>query len=122
MYQMLPKKVRIKTPQTERLVAIEQLLENDIFVVKPGEKIPSDGIIIKGETSVDESLLTGESKPIGKKVGMKVVGSAMNLSGTIEVRATHIGEETTISKIIKILHCWVVLWDDSFKLHHLSIK
>ncbi len=103
LYQMLPKKVRIKTPQVERLTAIEQLQANDIFVVKPGEKVPSDGVIIKGETSIDESLLTGESKPIRKKVGMKVVGSAMNLSGTIEVCATHIGEETTIAKIIKLV-------------------
>jgi heavy metal translocating P-type ATPase len=103
LYQMMPKKVRLKTSRGERLVAIEQLQIGDIFIVKPGEKIPGDGIIVKGSTSVDESLLTGESKPISKKEGAKIVGSAMNLSGHIHVRVTQTGGETTLARIIKMV-------------------
>ncbi len=103
LYVMLPKKVRIKTAHGERLTAIDQLQVGDIFVVKPGEKIPNDGIIVKGSTSVDESLLTGESKPVQKKMGMHVVGSAMNLNGIIEVRASRIGDDLALSKIIALV-------------------
>lgn len=103
LYEMLPRKVRLKTDRGERLVSIEQLQSGDIFAVKPGEKIPGDGIIVNGVTSVDESLLTGESRPVSKKEGMNVVGSSMNLSGHIEVRTTHTGRDTTLAQIIKMV-------------------
>ncbi|MEN8222206.1 MAG: heavy metal translocating P-type ATPase [Acidobacteriota bacterium] len=103
LYRMFPGKVRLKTSEGERMVTIDQLAVNDHFIVKEGEKIASDGIIIKGNTSVDESLLTGESKPVKKGKGDNVVGSSMNIGGYIEVRTTHTGEETTLSKIVKMV-------------------
>lgn len=103
LYRMFPGKVRLKTAGGDRMVTINQLAVDDHFIVKEGEKIASDGIIVKGNTSVDESLLTGESKPVKKKEGDIVVGSSMNIGGYIEVRATHIGEDTTLYRIVKMV-------------------
>ncbi len=103
LYQMLPKKVRIKTDAGERLVSVDTLQEGDRFVVRPGEKIPTDGRIAAGTTSVDESLLTGESKPIARHAGDMVMGSSMNLHGVIEVDAARVGDETLLSGIIRMV-------------------
>jgi Cu2+-exporting ATPase len=80
-------------------VLIEKLTKGDIVLVKPGEKVPSDGQIIKGETSVNESMLTGESKPISKKSGDKVIGGSVNGEGAIHVKITHTGEESYLSQV-----------------------
>ena len=103
LYQMLPKKVRIRAPEGERLVSIEKLNVNDRFIVKAGEKIPADGVIVEGSAVVDESLLTGESKPIEKGVGSTVVASSMNVNGILEIEAQRIGDSTTLSSIIKMV-------------------
>ena len=76
---------------------------NDIFVVKPGESVPVDAVIIEGETAVDESALTGESIPVDKAMGDKVSGATINQSGYIKCRATAVGEDTTLSQIIKMV-------------------
>ena len=75
----------------------------DNFYVKSGEKIPADGIIIDGNTSVDESLISGESKPVVKRPGDLVTGSTMNISGTIEVNTLHVGEDSVFSSIIRLV-------------------
>ena len=103
LYQMLPKKVRIKAPEGERLVAMEKLLVGEEFIVKSGEKIPADGKIISGRAIVDESLLTGESKPIEKNVGDTVIASSMNINGTMTIEALRVGKETMLSNIIAMV-------------------
>ncbi len=103
LYQMMPKKVRVKAPEGERLVSIEKLNVGDTFIVKSGEKIPADGVIVEGRAVVDESLLTGESKPIEKNVGAPVVASSMNVNGILVIEATRIGENTMLSSIIKMV-------------------
>lgn len=103
LYEMLPRKVRLKTNRGERFVSIDQLSLNDHFVVKPGEKIPADGVIVKGNTAVDESLLTGESRPVQKHPSMTVVGASLNINGLIEVRASNIKEDSALSQIIQLV-------------------
>ncbi len=103
LYQMLPKKVRLKAFDGERLVSIDKLQVGDSFIVKSGEKIPADGDILLGRAVVDESLLTGESKPIEKNVNDSVVASSMNVNGVLEIRATRIGKETVLSNIISLV-------------------
>lgn len=103
LYQMKPKKVRLKSLDGERLVAIEKLHPGDNFIVKSGEKIPADGKVISGQAVVDESLLTGEAKPIEKTVGNFVVASSMNVNGILEVEAERIGESTMLSNIISMV-------------------
>ena len=82
-------------------INITDLLPGDIMIIKPGEKIPTDGIIVVGEAAIDESLITGESLPVTKKINDEVIGSTINQQGFLKVRATKIGEETFLSNIIK---------------------
>ncbi len=103
LYQMLPKKVRLKVMGDERLISIEKLQLGDRFIVKSGEKIPADGRVVLGRAVVDEALLTGESKPIEKNVGDGVVASSMNVNGQIEVETLRIGKETVLSNIIQLV-------------------
>jgi len=103
LYQMLPKKVRVKAPEGERLVSIDKLNVGDKFIVKSGEKIPADGKVIEGYAVVDESLLTGESKPIEKKPADSVIASSMNMNGILEIEAERIGANTALSSIIKLV-------------------
>lgn len=82
-------------------VGIEEVMTGDIFVVRPGEQIPVDGVIVKGVTAVNESALTGESIPVDKEEGDPVSAATMNQQGYIECRATRVGEDTTLAQIIK---------------------
>ncbi len=82
---------------------VSQLNKGDVVLVRPGEKIPSDGIVIEGESYVNEALLTGESKPIGKRVGEKVVGGSINGEGVLKVRIERTGEETYLAQVIKLV-------------------
>jgi Cu2+-exporting ATPase len=84
-------------------VPVSQLNKGDIVLVRPGEKIPSDGIVVGGESFVNEALLTGESKPIGKKAEDKVVGGSINGDGILKVRIERIGEETYLAQVIKLV-------------------
>ncbi|MFX1413972.1 MAG: heavy metal translocating P-type ATPase [Promethearchaeota archaeon] len=84
-------------------IPIEQLKENDIMIVKPGEKIPTDGIIIEGQSAIDESMATGESMPVKKKVGDEVIGATINQRGLLKVKATKVGEDTFLSQVIKLV-------------------
>ncbi len=84
-------------------IPIEQVVAGDIVVVRPGEKIPVDGIVINGLTSIDESMLTGESIPVEKKEGDRVFGATMNGNGSIEFRAEKVGSETALAQIIRFV-------------------
>ncbi len=87
----------------EMNISIEEVVVGDIVMVKPGEKIPVDGIIIEGHSSIDESLVTGESMPIGKKKGDTVIGSTINKQGAFTFKATKVGKDTTLARIVKLI-------------------
>lgn len=87
----------------EMTIAIEDVLVGDILVVKPGEKIPVDGEVIEGRSTIDESMLTGESIPIDKTIGDNVFGATINKNGVLKVKATRIGKETALAQIIKVV-------------------
>lgn len=84
-------------------VPLSQVKKGDIIRVKPGQKIAVDGVITKGSTTVDESMVTGESMPVGKKVGDNVIGSTINGDGAIEFRATKVGDETVLAQIVEMV-------------------
>ena len=84
-------------------IPIEELQVDDIFIVKPGQKIPSDGVVIEGSSYVDESMITGESVPASKKIKEKVIGSTLNKNGLLKVKATKVGNETMLAQIIKLV-------------------
>ncbi len=84
-------------------VGVEELVEGDEVVVKPGERVPVDGEVVAGESAIDESLITGESIPQEKSKGSQVTGGTVNLSGILRVRATRIGRNTTLSQIVKLV-------------------
>lgn len=86
-----------------RDVSIEQIRVGDVLLVKPGEKVPTDGAVVKGESSIDESMLTGESLPVSKKIGDEVFGATMNASGAFEMKATKVGEGTMLAQIVKLV-------------------
>lgn len=103
LYRLMPKKVRLFVDNTEKFVAIDALKLGDIFLVKAGERIPADGIVVEGESHTDESLLTGESNPISKKIGSSVVSGSLNTGNVLQIRATKVGQDTTLSQIIKLV-------------------
>lgn len=98
-----PKTAIIVKNDKEVEIPIEEVEVGDVIVVKPGSKIPVDGTVIEGYTSVDESMLTGESMPVEKNIGSKVVGASINKNGTIKFKAEKVGSDTAISQIIKLV-------------------
>lgn len=103
LMNLAPKNATVIRGEKEVIIPVSDVMLNDIFVVKPGESVPVDAVIIEGETAVDESALTGESIPVDKAVGDKVSGATINQSGYIKCRATAVGEDTTLSQIIKMV-------------------
>jgi Cu+-exporting ATPase len=89
--------------EEEEEVPVEQVQEGDIFVVRPGESIPADGIVTEGSSSVDESAVTGESIPVDKSVGLGVIGATINKSGLLKAKATKVGQDTVLSQIIALV-------------------
>lgn len=87
----------------EMKVPVEEVLVGDLVLVKPGEKVPVDGIVVDGVSAVDESMLTGESIPIEKQAGDTVIGATLNKNGVLRVQATKVGKETALSQIIKVV-------------------
>ena len=100
---LAPKTATIIREDRELNIAIDEVEVGDIIVVKPGEKLPVDGIVISGTTSVDESMLTGESIPVEKHAGDTVIGASINKNGSIRYRATRVGKDTTLAQIIKLV-------------------
>ena len=98
-----PKTAKIIVDGSEKDIPIEEVQVGDIIVVRPGERIPVDGEIIKGNSSVDESMITGESIPVDKKEGDEVIGATINKYGTFNFKATKVGKDTALSQIIKLV-------------------
>ena len=103
LYRLMPKKVRLLSAAGERFVSIDALEPGQVFVVKAGERIPADGIVVEGETHADESLLSGEAAPVTKHVGDAVVSGSLNAGGMIQVRATRTGDDSALAQIIRLV-------------------
>ncbi|UNP85524.1 heavy metal translocating P-type ATPase [Staphylococcus equorum] len=97
------KEARVLRNQEELMIPLNEVVQGDHLIIKPGEKIPVDGKVIKGTTSIDESMLTGESIPIEKVQNDNVIGSTMNKNGSITVEATKVGKDTALASIIKVV-------------------
>ena len=103
LMNLAPKTATVIRDGKEISVAVDDVLKGDLFAVRPGESIPVDGIVVEGNSAVDESALTGESIPVEKAVGDTVSGATINRSGYIKCQATRVGEDTTLSQIIKMV-------------------
>lgn len=103
LMDLAPQTAVIIRDNKEVTVGIDEINKGDLFIVRPGENIPVDGVIVEGSTAIDESALTGESIPVDKTVNDTVSGATLNQSGFIKVRATRVGEDTTLSQIIQMV-------------------
>ena len=97
------KTARVLVEGVEREVDIEAIQVGDVMVVRPGEKIPTDGVVIKGESAVDESMATGESLPVNKRVGEEVIGATVNQDGLLHVRASRVGKDTFLAHVVRMV-------------------
>ncbi len=97
------KTARIVRDNVEQEVSIDDVRVGDTVIVRPGEKIPVDGLVIEGRSNVDESMITGESMPVGKSVGDKVVGATINKQGRLKFEATQVGKNTVLAQIVKLV-------------------
>ena len=103
LMKLAPRTATVVRDGKEQVVPIEQVAKGDVFVVRPGENIPVDGVVLEGETAVNEAALTGESIPVDKESGDRVSAATINQSGFIRCEATRVGEDTTLSQIIKMV-------------------
>ncbi|MCT7908292.1 heavy metal translocating P-type ATPase [Arcobacter lacus] len=103
LINLTPKTALVLRNNQEIEIPVDELVLKDIVIVKPGNIVPTDGVIIFGNSSIDESMLTGESLPISKKVGDKVIGASINKSGSFKFEVTKLGEDTVLSQIIKLI-------------------
>ncbi|MFU0825419.1 heavy metal translocating P-type ATPase [Clostridium sp.] len=100
---LAPKTATIIRDGKEVEISIDEVEVGDVIVVKPGEKMPVDGVVLEGNTSVDESMLTGESIPVEKNAGDNIIGASINKNGTIKYKATKVGKDTALAQIIKLV-------------------
>lgn len=103
LMNLKPKTAHLIRKDEEIEVAVDEVLVDDILLVKPGERIPVDGIIMSGESTIDESMLTGESMPVNKETGQKVFAATMNKTGSFTFKATGVGAETALAQIIRLV-------------------
>jgi len=103
LFDLVPPQAKVIRGGKEIAIPSAEIIHNDIVVLRPGDKIPVDGVIIEGESSIDESLVTGESIPVAKDIGDKVVGGSVNQTGTVKFKATQVGSETVLAQIIKLV-------------------
>ncbi|MFV1917019.1 MAG: heavy metal translocating P-type ATPase [Patescibacteria group bacterium] len=103
LFNLVPPKARVIRGGKEVEIPTSEVKIGDIIILKPGDKIPVDGEVVQGETSIDESLVTGESMPVTKNVGDSVVGGSINQSGSVEFKATKVGEDTALAQIVKMV-------------------
>lgn len=103
LIQLTPQVARIRTSDGEKEISTKEVNVGDIILVKPGESIPVDGVIINGHTSINQSIITGESMPLDKTVGDEVFVGTLNQLGAIEIKATKVGEDTSLSKLIRLV-------------------
>lgn len=100
---LVPKTANLIIDGEEHVVAVDEISTGDILLVRPGEKVPLDGVVIEGRSTVDESMLTGESIPVEKGINSKVVGASINKTGVFKMKVTKVGKDTTLSQIIKLV-------------------
>ena len=100
---LVPKTATIIRDNKETIIPVDEVIVGDIILVKPGEKLPVDGEVIEGSTSIDESMLTGESIPVEKVAGSNVIGASINKTGFIKYKATKVGKDTALAQIIKLV-------------------
>ncbi|NFI02898.1 cadmium-translocating P-type ATPase [Clostridium botulinum] len=100
---LAPKNATVIRNGGESIIPIEEVVAGDIVLVKPGEKLPVDGEVIEGSTSIDESMLTGESIPVEKEIGSTVIGASINKTGFIKYKATKVGKDTALAQIVKLV-------------------
>lgn len=98
-----PKTARVVRNGIERDISIEEVMVNDLVIVRPGERVPVDGIIAAGRSTFDEAMVTGESMPVEKREGDKVIGGTINTNGSVELRATAVGKNTLLAHIVKLV-------------------
>ena len=103
LMKLAPKTAVVVRDGTEQEIPIRQVLKGDVFVVRPGENIPVDGVVLEGSSAVNESALTGESIPVDKEAGSQVSAATLNQSGFLRCEATRVGEDTTLSQIIQMV-------------------
>jgi Cu+-exporting ATPase len=103
LLELKPTVARVLRNNEEIEVSVDEIKPGDILIVKPGEKIPTDGIVIDGYSSVDEKMITGESIPVEKKVGSEVIGATINKTGVLKVKATKVGDETALMQIVHLV-------------------
>lgn len=103
LLSLVPPTANIIVDDQVKEVPVEQVKKGDLLLVRPGEKIPVDGIVVDGRTSVDQSMITGESLPVPKNPGDEVIGATINQEGAFRMRATKVGEDTTLSQIIALV-------------------
>lgn len=101
LHRMLPKKARVLLDGRERFVSVDALERDMLVLVKPGERIPADGVVVEGESSAEESIITGESRPRNKSVGDEVVGGSLNGAGVLTFRVSRSASESTLAHIVK---------------------
>lgn len=102
--KLMPDEANLVTEDGEvRTVRVSSLEKGDVVLIRPGESTPADGEIINGESSMDESMITGESKPVSKKMGDKVVSGTINSDGSLRVKITATGDETTLAGIMRLV-------------------
>src|SRR5690606_35200974 len=100
---LLPNEVTVERNGDAQIIASEKLKNGETVIIRPGEKIPADGVIIEGESSVNESMLTGESVPVKRRVDENVMAGSINGDGVLKVRATGIGKDSYLSKVIHLV-------------------
>ncbi|MFT5193764.1 MAG: Cu+-exporting ATPase [Cellvibrionaceae bacterium] len=98
-----PKTARIERNGIETDIPIAEVVAGDIVIVRPGEKVPVDGVVVDGRSTIDESMITGESLPVGKQSGDEVIGATINKQGSLKFKATKVGKETALAQIIKLV-------------------
>ena len=103
LFDLVPPKASVIRDGKEINIPSAEIIHNDIVVLRPGDKVPVDGEIVEGETSIDESLVTGESIPIIKTISSKVIGGSVNQTGTVKFKAMQVGSETVLAQIIKMV-------------------
>jgi P-type Cu+ transporter len=103
LMNLAPQTATLLRDDTEIVVPVDEVIAGDRLVVKPGERIPVDGVVIEGRSAVDESMLTGESLPVNKQVGSKMIGATVNKQGRLVVEATAVGSQTALAQIIRLV-------------------
>ncbi len=103
LMDLAPRTARVVRDGREEEIPIELVQLEDLVVVRPGERVPVDGTIVEGSSAIDESMITGESMPVDKKVGDTAIGATINKTGLLKIRATRVGADTTLNQIIKLV-------------------